>query len=109
MKEEIKKGYELRDRLKGYGLDPKVTNIEFYGKPNKNFISFVSVTFSNNFAIHNMKLVKLKNDDIILAMPSRRTIEGEYLDLAHPINKEYRKSLELAVIREFAFRNEKIK
>ena len=47
----------------------------------------VSITLDNEFAVHDIKIIDGDNGYFI-AMPSRRTIEGEYRDSAHPINSE---------------------
>ena len=48
-----------------------------------------SVTFDNEFAVHDIKVIESQNG-LFIAMPSRKTPNGEFKDIAHPINKETR-------------------
>jgi stage V sporulation protein G len=63
--------------------------------------AYVSVTFDNCFAVHNMKVIDGKNG-IFVAMPSRKTNKGEFKDVAHPINMEFRTSLQDLVLEAYA-------
>lgn len=60
----------------------------------------VSVTFDNAFVVHDIKLIE-GQDKLFTAMPSRRTPEGEYKDIAHPINSEMRNYLEQAILAKY--------
>lgn len=60
----------------------------------------VSVTFDDCFVVHDIKVIE-GQDKIFTAMPSRKTLEGEFKDIAHPINKEMRSKLENAVITAY--------
>lgn len=62
--------------------------------------AYVSVTFDNCFVVHNMKVIDGKNG-IFVAMPSRKTTRGEFKDVAHPINTEFRSDLQQAVLDAF--------
>lgn len=60
----------------------------------------VSVTFDESFVVHDIKLIEGK-DKLFVAMPSRKTPDGEFKDIAHPINTEMREMLEKAIIKEY--------
>ncbi len=60
----------------------------------------VSVTIDNEFAVHDIKVIEGDNG-VFIAMPSRKTVEGEFRDIAHPINAEARKKLQDAVIKGY--------
>ncbi len=60
----------------------------------------VSVTFDNAFVVHDIKVIE-GQDKLFTAMPSRRTPEGEYKDIAHPINKEMRISMEQQILDKY--------
>lgn len=62
--------------------------------------AIVSVTFDNEFVLHDIKIIEGK-ESLFLAMPSRRLTNGEYRDIAHPINAEARKELEDVVFKEY--------
>ena len=53
----------------------------------------VSVTFDNALVIHDIKVIE-GAEKLFVAMPSRKTPEGEFKDIAHPINMEMRDDLE---------------
>ena len=65
-----------------------------------------SVTFDDCFVVHDIKVIE-GNEGFFIAMPSRKTNEGEYKDIAHPIKTETRESL-IKVILD-AFEEEKAK
>lgn len=60
----------------------------------------VSVTFDDSFVVHDIKLIE-GQDKLFTAMPSRKTPEGEYKDIAHPINSDMRTVLESAIIAKY--------
>ncbi len=60
----------------------------------------VSVTFDNQFAVHDIKVINA-NDRHFIVMPSRKNADGSYRDIAHPINAEFRSSLENAVLDKY--------
>ncbi len=62
--------------------------------------AIVSVTFDEAFVVHDIKVIE-KDEGIFIAMPSRKNIDGEFRDIAHPINKEMRETLQEAVLSEY--------
>ena len=59
-----------------------------------------SVTFDNAFAVHDVKVIE-GPEKLFVAMPSRRTPDGEYRDIAHPINSDMRHALESRVLAAY--------
>ena len=59
-----------------------------------------SVTFDNAFAVHDVKVIE-GPEKLVVAMPSRRTPDGEYRDIAHPINSDMRNMLESKVLAAY--------
>ena len=59
-----------------------------------------SVTFDNAFAVHDVKVIE-GPEKLFVAMPSRRTPDGEYRDIAHPINSDMRNMLEIKVLAAY--------
>ncbi|MBR2337335.1 MAG: septation regulator SpoVG [Clostridia bacterium] len=59
-----------------------------------------SITIDDCFVIHDIKVIE-GNDGYFVAMPSRKTNDGEYKDIAHPINTETRQAVIDAVINAF--------
>ena len=60
----------------------------------------VSVTFDNSFVVHDIKIIE-GQDKLFTAMPSRKTPEGEYKDIAHPINSEMRTQIEKLILSQY--------
>lgn len=60
----------------------------------------VSVTFDDAFVVHDIKVIE-GQDKLFTAMPSRKTQDGEFKDIAHPINRETRVMLEEAILAEY--------
>lgn len=60
----------------------------------------VSVTFDNAFVVHDIKIIE-GQDKLFTAMPSRKTPEGEYKDIAHPINSAMRSELESRILAKY--------
>ena len=59
-----------------------------------------SVTFDNAFAVHDVKVIE-GPEKLFVAIPSRRTPDGEYRDIAHPINSDMRNMLESKVLAAY--------
>ena len=59
-----------------------------------------SVTFDNEFAVHDIKVIESQNG-LFIAMPSRKTPNGEFKDIAHPINAETRQIFEKEILEAF--------
>ncbi|WP_058486514.1 septation regulator SpoVG [Defluviitalea phaphyphila] len=60
----------------------------------------VSVTFDNEFVVHDIKIIEGEKGRFI-AMPSRKTLEGEFRDIAHPINSATREKIQTAVLEKY--------
>lgn len=59
-----------------------------------------SITIDDCFVIHDIKIIE-GNEGYFIAMPSRKTGEGEYKDIAHPINTETRQEVIDAVLEAY--------
>lgn len=62
--------------------------------------AIVSVTFDNEFVVHDIKVIDGQNG-LFIAMPSRKTPDGEFKDIAHPINTSTRERLQSAILAEY--------
>ena len=60
----------------------------------------VSVTFDNAFAVHDIKIIE-GQEKLFTAMPSRKTPDNEFKDIAHPINSQMRELLESAILSAY--------
>ena len=62
--------------------------------------AIVSVTFDEEIVIHDIKIIE-GIDSLFIAMPSRKLPNGEFRDIAHPINADSRKKVEEAVFAKY--------
>ena len=62
--------------------------------------AFVSITIDNEFAVHDIKVIEGENG-LFIAMPSRKSSDGEFRDIAHPINAETRARLQEIILAEY--------
>ena len=61
----------------------------------------VSVTFDDAFVVHDIKVIEGQEGRLFTAMPSRKTPDGEYKDIAHPINSETRSELNVKILQKY--------
>lgn len=59
-----------------------------------------SITFDNEFVVHDIKVIEGQSG-MFIAMPSRKTPDGEYRDIAHPINSETRTRLQTLILEQY--------
>jgi len=62
--------------------------------------AIVSVTFDDEFVVHDIKIIDGQNG-LFIAMPSRKMADGEFRDIAHPINATTRQKIQEAVFSEY--------
>ena len=59
-----------------------------------------SITIDDCFVVHDIKIFE-REDGHSIAMPSRKTSDGKYKDIAHPLNSETRELLQSAILTAF--------
>ena len=60
----------------------------------------VSVTFDDAFVVHDIKVIEGEKG-LFIAMTSKKTPDGEYRDIAHPIHGDMRAMLQEAILERF--------
>ncbi|MBQ6814492.1 MAG: septation regulator SpoVG [Lachnospiraceae bacterium] len=60
----------------------------------------VSVTIDNEFVVHDIKVIEGEKG-LFIAMPSKKATDGEYRDIAHPINSETRDRLQQIILEKY--------
>lgn len=60
----------------------------------------VSITFENEFVVHDIKVIEGEKG-LFIAMPSKKSADGEYRDIAHPINSETRDKLQSVILEAY--------
>jgi stage V sporulation protein G len=62
--------------------------------------AIASITLDNEFVVHDIRVID-GNNGLFVAMPSKRTPDGEFRDIAHPINSGTRGKIQEAVLVEY--------
>jgi len=60
----------------------------------------VSITIDNEFVIHDIKVIEGEKG-LFIAMPSRKSSDGEYRDIAHPINSDTRNRIQDLILARY--------
>ena len=60
----------------------------------------VSITIDNEFVVHDIKVIEGQNG-LFIAMPSRKTPDGEFKDIAHPINTDTREKIQSSILKAY--------
>ena len=62
--------------------------------------AIVSITIDNEFVVHDIKVIEGEKG-LFIAMPSRKAADGEYRDIAHPINSETRDMIQTIILDKY--------
>jgi stage V sporulation protein G len=62
--------------------------------------AIVSVTFDNEFVVHDIKVIE-GDKGLFIAMPSRKTLDGDFRDIAHPISSETRERIQSSILEKY--------
>ncbi len=62
--------------------------------------AIASITIDNEFVVHDIRVIE-GNGGLFVAMPSKRTPDGEFRDIAHPISVATREKVQLAVLAAY--------
>ena len=76
--------------------DVRVRRIAKVGKMK----AVVSITLDNEFVVHDIKVIEGEKG-LFVAMPSKKTADGEYRDIAHPINSDMRRMVEETILKKY--------
>ena len=60
----------------------------------------ISVTFDNEFVVHDIKVIE-REQGLFIAMPSRKSADGEFRDIAHPINGVTREKIQSEILEKY--------
>lgn len=61
----------------------------------------VSITIDDEFVVHDIKVIEGEKG-LFIAMPSRKASDGEYRDIAHPINSATRDFIQTMILDKYA-------
>ncbi|MEE1086796.1 MAG: septation regulator SpoVG [Schaedlerella sp.] len=60
----------------------------------------VSITIDDEFVVHDIKIIEGEKG-LFIAMPSKRSLDGEYRDIAHPINSGTREKIQNTILEKY--------
>lgn len=63
--------------------------------------AIVSITIDDEFVVHDIKVIEGEKG-LFIAMPSKKATDGEYRDIAHPINSATRESIQNIILDAYA-------
>ena len=76
--------------------DIRIRSVEKEGKMK----AVVSITIDDEFVVHDIKIIEGEKS-MFIAMPSRKAADGEYRDIAHPINTATRERLQSMILSKY--------
>ena len=76
--------------------DVRVRKIAKEGK----MTAIVSITFDDEFVVHDIKVIEGEKG-LFIAMPSKKASDGEYRDIAHPINSNTRDRIQSTILESY--------
>ena len=62
--------------------------------------AIVSITLDDEFVVHDIKVIEGEKG-LFIAMPSKKANDGEYRDIAHPINSETRDKIQSIILESY--------
>ena len=60
----------------------------------------VSITMDEEFVVHDIKVIEGEKG-LFITMPSKKSLDGEYRDIAHPINSETRDRIQSTILAKY--------
>ena len=76
--------------------DVRIRKVEKEGKMK----AVVSITIDEEFVVHDIKIIEGEKG-LFIAMPSRKAADGEYRDIAHPINSDTRDRIQKLILDKY--------
>ncbi|NLL76284.1 MAG: septation regulator SpoVG [Clostridiales bacterium] len=62
--------------------------------------AIVSITLDEEFVVHDIKVIEGEKG-LFIAMPSKKATDGEYRDIAHPINSDTRERIQATILESY--------
>ena len=62
--------------------------------------AIVSITIDDEFVVHDIKVIEGEKG-LFIAMPSKKATDGEYRDIAHPINSSTRENIQNIILKSY--------
>ena len=78
----------------------EITEVKVFPIQEEKLKAFVSIVFDQCFMVNDIKIIQGR-DGLFISMPSRKKKNGEFKDVAHPLNNETRRMIEEKVLAEY--------
>jgi stage V sporulation protein G len=78
------------------GVKMEITEVKVFPVNEERLKAYVSITFDNCFVVRDLKIIH-GTSGLFVAMPSKKRKDGQFKDIAHPLNSETREMIEKAV------------
>jgi stage V sporulation protein G len=78
----------------------EITEVKVFPINEEKLKAFVSIVFDQCFMVNDIKIIQGR-DGLFISMPSRKKKNGEFKDVAHPLNNETRRMIETKVLAEY--------
>ena len=78
----------------------EITEVKVFPVQEEKLKAFVSVVFDHCFMVNDIKII-LGREGLFISMPSRKKKNGEFKDVAHPLNNETRRVIETRILAEY--------
>ena len=81
----------------------KITSVTVrkYDKEGSRMKGIASVLLDDSFAVHDIRIIE-GDKGLFIAMPSKKATDGEYRDIAHPINSGTREMIQTMILDSYA-------
>ena len=90
------KGHKVKGDCKMQITDVRIRKVDKEGKMK----AVVSITIDDEFVVHDIKVIEGEKG-LFIAMPSRKASDGEYRDIAHPINSGTRETIQRLILQKY--------
>jgi stage V sporulation protein G len=74
----------------------KITEVKIYPVNEERLKAYVTITIDECFVVRDLKIIR-GNEGLFVAMPSKKRKDGQFKDIAHPLNQETRAQMEQAI------------
>ena len=78
----------------------KITEVKVFPVNEDRLKAYVTITLEDCFVVRDLKIIK-GNNGLFVAMPSKKRKDGQFKDLAHPLNQETREHIEQMVFEAY--------
>lgn len=85
----------------------RITEVKIYPVNEERLKAYVSITLEDCFVVRDLKIIN-GNTGLFVAMPSKKRKDGQFKDIAHPLNQETREEMEKVIFDAYANEVEKM-